>query len=220
MSIKKLYLIAYNVLLCAGWAGILAQIALHYINGGNVKTVYPVIRPLLVVCQTAAIMEIFHAVTGLVRSPVFTTVAQVYSRLFVLWGGLELGSKDVTESYFVTQMVIAWACSEIIRYSFYAFNLLGSVPSFVQWVRYSGFLVLYPMGISGEMMNMYNALPFIGENNSLSIAMPNSYNFAFNYYGFVIFSLLLFYPMGTYVLYGYMLSQRKKVLGKKKDKKE
>lgn len=144
MSIKKLYLIAYNVLLCAGWAGILAQIALHYINGGNVKTVYPVIRPLLVVCQTAAIMEIFHAVTGLVRSPVFTTVAQVYSRLFVLWGGLELGSKDVTESYFVTQMVIAWACSEIIRYSFYAFNLLGSVP----FLRSVGPLLWIPRSLS------------------------------------------------------------------------
>lgn len=216
MGLKNLYLIAYNVILCAGWAGVLAQIALHYANGGDVKTVYPVIRPLLVVCQTAAIMEIFHSITGLVRSPVFTTVAQVYSRLFVLWGGLELGTSDVTEGYFVTQMVIAWACSEIIRYSFYAFNLLGHVPSFVQWVRYSAFLILYPMGISGEMVNMYNALDFIKANKSLSIEMPNAYNFAFNYYGFVIFSLVVFYPMGTKVLYGYMLSQRKKVLGKKK----
>eukprot|EP00744_Colponema_vietnamica_P004628 GILI01006875.1.p1 GENE.GILI01006875.1~~GILI01006875.1.p1 ORF type:complete len:237 (-),score=64.04 GILI01006875.1:602-1270(-) len=222
MGLKQIYLVSYNVILCVGWAGVLTKIALHYAKGGDVTTVYPGIRELLVVSQTAAVMEILHAASGLVRSPLGTTFAQVFSRIFVLWGGLELGSKDVTQSYFVTQMVIAWSLSEIIRYSFYAINLIkGKVPAFLQWIRYSAFMILYPMGISGEMMTMYKALPYIAEKQSLSISLPNRYNFAFNYYGFVVVSLALLYPLGTYVLYGYMLSQRKKVIGgAKKEKKE
>lgn len=39
----------------------------------------------LQIFQTAAALEILHALIGLVRSPVGTTLVQVFSRVFVLW---------------------------------------------------------------------------------------------------------------------------------------
>lgn len=44
------------------------------------------VTPLLHVTQSLAALEVAHAAAGLVRSPVFTTVQQVASRLFVVWG--------------------------------------------------------------------------------------------------------------------------------------
>lgn len=42
-------------------------------------------RPLQVT-QTAAVLEIAHSALGLVRSPVMTTLQQVFSRVFIVWG--------------------------------------------------------------------------------------------------------------------------------------
>jgi very-long-chain (3R)-3-hydroxyacyl-CoA dehydratase len=40
--------------------------------------------------QSAAVMEVVHAAVGWVSSPVGTTAAQVASRLFAVWGVVEL----------------------------------------------------------------------------------------------------------------------------------
>jgi very-long-chain (3R)-3-hydroxyacyl-CoA dehydratase len=51
----------------------------------------------LQVTQTLAVLEVVHAATGLVRSPVFTTMQQVASRLFVVWGILFAAPRATTE---------------------------------------------------------------------------------------------------------------------------
>lgn len=219
--LTKAYLLTYNSALFFGWSYVLAQIARHYANGGSLDEVYPLIKQVLAVSQTAAVMEILHSIFKLVRSPVFTTLVQVMSRIVVLWGAVEIGCKDVTSSWFFTQMVIAWACSEVIRYSYYAVGLVAkdSIPKFMTWLRYSAFAVLYPMGITGEIMCLVNALPFMKANQTLSVALPNKHNFAFSFYYFTWFTLLGLYPYGSYIMYTYMLSQRKKVLGAPVEKK-
>ena len=42
------------------------------------------------VAQTAAILEVLHSLVGLVRAPVGTTAMQVASRLWLVWGILDL----------------------------------------------------------------------------------------------------------------------------------
>ena len=215
---KKAYLLSYNGILFAGWSLILTKMAQHFISGGSVTTIYPLIKTLLMVSQTTAIMEILHSLVGIVRSPVFTTFVQVLSRLIVLWGAVEIGCKDVTSSWFFSQMVVAWSLSEVIRYSFYALNLIDkdAVPRALTWVRYSAFMVLYPVGITGEIMCLVNALDHVKAHNTLSISLPNPYNFAFSFHGFIWFALFGMYPYGSYIMYSYMLAQRKKTLYPKK----
>ncbi len=201
---------------------ILSLIGEKGLNDQAFQAVYPAVRALLVVCQSAAVMEIFHALFKVVRSPVMTTFLQVFSRIMVLYGSLELGTTDVTNKSWCTQMLVAWALSEIIRYSYYVANLLlekDKIPSVMTWIRYSGFLVLYPMGISGEIACMYNGLSFVQKNKPYTVELPNWYNFSFSYYNFIWFALLGMYPYGSYVMYSYMLSQRKKTLGDAKKAK-
>ena len=60
-------------------------------------------------------------------------------------------------------MVAAWACVEVPRYLFYAVNLFAAgphkIPMPLFWLRYTLFVVLYPAGISGELLQMWHAWP-------------------------------------------------------------
>jgi len=50
---------------------------------------------------------------------------------------------------------LAWSVTEVVRYLFYFCGLLGHVPYALFWLRYSLFMVLYPMGITGEMFQTF-----------------------------------------------------------------
>ena len=217
-QLKKAYLIGYNTSLCVGWAVVLARVVQFLINkpaNADYAGVYPLIKTVLLYSQTAALMEILHALVDLVRSPVATTFLQVMSRIIVLYGALEIGSVDVHRSWFLPQMLIAWSITEVIRYAFYTLSQVldkQSMPAALTWLRYSTFTVLSPLGLTGEIMCLYNALPYIKAREVYTLRMPNSINFAFDFYNAVWFGLLCVYPFGSYVMYTYMLGQRKKVL--------
>jgi very-long-chain (3R)-3-hydroxyacyl-CoA dehydratase len=83
--------------------------------------------------------------------------------------------------------------------------------------RYSTFLLLYPLGITGELLCMYYSLDDIAEKKLFTASMPNEWNYIFNYYYFMIAYMFLYIPLFP-VLFGHMLSQRKKVLGGEKQK--
>ncbi|KPA80782.1 putative mitochondrial Protein tyrosine phosphatase [Leptomonas pyrrhocoris] len=212
MNIKDLYLLAYNAGMCAGWGVILAKMVKHLADGGSASTVYPNVATLLCIFQTGAVAEIVHAALGLVRSPVATTFLQVLSRLLVLYGAVRIGDTEATKSPVFAQIVMAWGLSEVIRYSFYGANLLKVKLAPLTWLRYSAFMVLYPVGITGEIGCLYKSLPWIAEHKPWSVELPNTMNFTFSWYNCVWFILLGIYPYGSYVMYSYMLGQRRKVL--------
>ena len=56
-------------------------------------------------------------------------------------------------------MVFAWSLTEVIRYSFYAFNLVGKNPYVLLYLRYTTFYILYPLGASSEAFLIYATLP-------------------------------------------------------------
>ena len=60
--------------------------------------------------------------------------------------------------------------------------------------RYTLFIVLYPMGVSGELLTIYAALPFVRQAGLYSISLPNKYNFSFDYYAFLILIMISYIP--------------------------
>lgn len=90
---------------------------------------------------------------------------------------------------------------------------VGFVPYPLLWLRYSTFVILYPLGVASEMTTVYLALPTIRKERPLSSSMPNSINFAFDYYWFCWLAIACYIP-GLPELYFHMLRQRKKILGK------
>uniref|UniRef100_A0A0N4ZTM1 Very-long-chain (3R)-3-hydroxyacyl-CoA dehydratase n=1 Tax=Parastrongyloides trichosuri TaxID=131310 RepID=A0A0N4ZTM1_PARTI len=206
----EVYLFLYNGIQVLGWGSILLK-AINWIgtNGTN-QDLYDNTYFLLQLFQTAAILEIIHCAIGFVRSPVGTTIMQVYSRVFVTWGIL-YSVKSSQSSIGVPMLVFAWSITEVVRYSFYALSLIKSVPYALIWMRYTFFIVLYPLGASGELFTMIAGLNEIDSKKILTLEMPNKLNFAFSYWWYIVIMCLLYIP-GFPKMYFYMFGQRKKVL--------
>ncbi|PNT73685.1 hypothetical protein BRADI_2g62370v3 [Brachypodium distachyon] len=201
-ALKRAYLSVYNWAVFFGWAQVLYYAVTALLGAGH-EGVYAAVERPLQLAQTAAVLEILHGLVGLVRSPVSATLPQIGSRLFVTWG-------------------ILWSFPEvrthilIIRYSFFGTKeLFGSAPSWLLWLRYSSFLVMYPTGISSEVGLIYIALQFIKASEKYCLRMPNKWNFSFDYLYASILALVIYVP-GSPHMYTYMLGQRKKALSKLK----
>ncbi|KAI9314579.1 tyrosine phosphatase-like protein [Dichotomocladium elegans] len=200
------YLLAYNALSFSCWFGILITIAITLLSSnGNYESVHHFVWSTLLIVQSAAILEVLHSLFGLVRAPVTTTAMQVASRLFLVWG-VNYVFPQIRTHWSFTTMTIAWSIAECVRYSFYACNLLGSIPSALNWARYNFFLVLYPTGVGSELTMVYKALPYAKAWNPL-------------YYYFLIAVALVYIP-GFPVLFSHMLTQRRKYIRTIKEEKK
>lgn len=62
------------------------------------------------------------------------------------------------------------------------------------------------------MLLFFSSLPVVKARQQWSFSLPNPVNMSFNFYGFLIFSMLLYVPLFPQ-LYTHMIKQRKKVLG-------
>ncbi|XP_075985304.1 3-hydroxyacyl-CoA dehydratase 1 [Anticarsia gemmatalis] len=211
-TIGKAYLIAYNTIQTIGWSYMLLQSLSHFLNRGTLDTFWTEIKWTVIIFQNAAVLEIVHSLIGLVPSGVAVVLPQVYSRVFLVCGCL-MATESAPVSPGLPICILAWSITEIIRYAYYVLNILNAVPQPLLFLRYSTFLILYPIGITGELMCMYFSLDEVAEKQLLTISMPNAWNAAFNYYYFLIFYMLLYIPIFP-VLFGHMLAQRRKMLGK------
>ena len=109
-------------------------------------------------------------------------------------------------------MLTAWCITEVIRYSYYAVGLCQINISILTWLRYTLFIVLYPLGVTGELWCYYDSLHFLKTSKFMSLAMPNKFNFIFSPY-VVTLMVMLFYIPGFPPMYMHMVKQRRKVLG-------
>ncbi|KAG5241089.1 hypothetical protein OIU77_003591 [Salix suchowensis] len=212
--LRRLYLTVYNWAVFLGWSQVLF-LAVKTLKDSGHEHVYNAVEKPLQLAQTAAVLEILHGLVGLVRSPITATLPQIGSRLYLTWVIL-YSVPEIQSHFLVTSLVISWSITESIRYSFFGMKeVLGFAPSWLLWLRYSTFLLLYPTGISSEVGLVYFALPYIKESDKYCIRMPNKWNFSFDNFYAAILALGIYIP-GSPHLFGYMLAQRKKALSKSK----
>jgi len=95
-------------------------------------------------------------------------------------------------------MLIAWSVTEVIRYSYFTLTLSGYSPSFITWLRYNTFFVLYPLGISSECWLIYKAI-----EPAKKLRQE---------YAWILQLILFIYIPGSYILFTHMMAQRKKVI--------
>lgn len=124
---------------------------------------------------------------------------QVSSRFALVWGAVHF-YPSVASSPAYSSMLLAWSTTEVIRYAFFALSLSGVEPSFLQWFRYSGFYVLYPVGISSELWELFLAFTQARKEHDVPSWV-------------VIAVVMATYLPGAPKLYGHMMRQRRKVLG-------
>lgn len=158
-ALVNLYLLAYNAASAVGWgyvlyltvSSVLAERAAGVSDWHLVaRGVWDVVSFPLKVVQTLAVLEIVHAAVGLVRSPLSSTIMQVSSRLWLVWG-INVLCPSSRFQFGFPLMVASWGLVEVPRYAFYALNLYDAVPSFIFFLRYHLFMVLYPSGVLGKI---------------------------------------------------------------------
>ncbi|CAJ2654345.1 very-long-chain (3R)-3-hydroxyacyl-CoA dehydratase 2 [Trifolium pratense] len=214
-SISTLYLLAYNSFQAIGWTVSLIIILYNLLSTSSITGTYASAGTLVSFLQCAAFLEVIHGAIGLVPSGVLLPLLQWGGRTHFLLA-IVRGIHQVQElpSVFIT--FLAWSISEVIRYSHYAFSCSGNCPSWITYIRYTAFIVLYPIGVfPGEMWLMYQALPIIKKNN---IYADSFSSLPFSYYDFLKVVLVV-YPFLWFKLYLHLFKQRRSKLYKRLDKK-
>ena len=230
-SLRTQYLTLYNLASAALWLRVFWRVVLIVTVGGEWEKVFAGSDETVRLTQTAALLEVVHAalgesciasthqpfqtsqanhvffVSGVVRAPLLTTLMQVASRFLLVWGVAYNFPESTAASPAFTTMLLAWSTTEVIRYGYFAYNLhFGSVPSWLTWLRYNTFFVLYPMGISSECWLVYSATG------------PARRHWG-QEWEWALYAVLAIYVPGAYVLYTHMMAQRRKVLKGLRQKK-
>jgi very-long-chain (3R)-3-hydroxyacyl-CoA dehydratase len=216
-ALSQQYLIAYNSICLALWS-IVTLRAIFLIPSlyayGHPQQIFEALFTFLKWTQTIALLEVIHAVTGLVRASPFTTAMQVASRILVVWIVLDMFPQIVSTKNPIGRSVpgsttgplafsgilLAWGLTEIIRYGFFVWKAAISdrVPPLLTWLRYNTFFVLYPIGITSECLLMWLALgPAAKQEKRVDLLLK---------------LVLLIYVPGSYILYTHMMAQRRKVM--------
>lgn len=204
----SIYLASYNIISSCLWLVIalnniqdIAKILVPDVFGESIYSTRSYIdfpHKLLVATQFMnAIVEISHSVIGITRSSVSMTCLQFFARLSITIGVCYLvpESPGNFNKFAFPGLIIAWSSVELIRYPYYAIKLLNfGSPKWLDWLRYSAFLVLYPLGLLTEPMVIYDSLNYVS---------------GIHYYFFMV-GFTLYIP-GFYFLYSYMLKQRAKM---------
>ncbi|XP_051266984.1 very-long-chain (3R)-3-hydroxyacyl-CoA dehydratase 1 isoform X1 [Dicentrarchus labrax] len=236
-TLATAWLTFYNIAMTAGWLVLAMAMMRFYIQKGTHKGLYRSIARTLKFFQTFALVEVRifwetasavtarpdtylffmylvlqvgHCAIGIVRTSVIVTGVQVCSRIFMVWF-ITNSIRQIQSEESVILFLVVWTVTEITRYSYYTFNLLHHLPYFIKWARYNLFIVLYPLGVVGELMTIYAALPFVRRSGMYSMRLPNVYNVSFDYYYCLIVVMLSYIPLFPQ-LYFHMLRQRRKVL--------
>lgn len=89
----------------------------------------------------------------------------------------------------------------------YAASSLGWRPYALNWLRYTAFVPIYPLGLFAEMACIWLVLPRVEVSGRLSLAMPNPFNVAFHYPTFLR-AVLVVQPAAWAFLYTSLLRQR------------
>lgn len=207
----KFYLFSYNALQFLGWSYLLYQVLFHYASGKDSASLWEAVKVIVLIFQNAAVLEVLHVMLGLVKSNVVITAMQVASRVMVVCGVLSV-TPTAPRSMGLPLLLIAWSVTEIIRYVYYAINIYTKVPFFIVWCRYTFFYVLYPVGVTGELLCFYAAQKFVKQHHLWSMDLPNVANFTFSYHYFQLAIMASYLPLFPR-LYLHMVSQRKKIIG-------
>ena len=196
----KIIVDSFNLFQFFGWLLCLNLFVLHTFlkfiarkDDESTSNILSMCVMVLKITQTMQIFEVVLAALKLGGSSVGTSFVQILSRLIVIYIFLYKETPLLNLGLFL----IPWCIADSTRAIFY----VQKDSKLIGILRYNLFIILYPLGVAGEVLLMEKSLT---ENKLLS------------YY-----NLIRLYQLATLVglvfLYTYLLQQRKKFYKKVKD---
>ncbi|CDF37580.1 unnamed protein product [Chondrus crispus] len=217
MDLSKLYLNVYNTSQGFLWMRVLVSILWFLLlrlfrpnNSWTLQEVYYIYIPYAHRGQSLAWLEVMHAAFGLAGGGVATAFVQCLGRYVVLVYVVE-PIAFMHSAWVTTIMLFAWALADVVRYLFYIQSYLSRPWQTVLWLRYSLFLILYPIGIVCEWLIYYFTLEYVDSQELFAVRLPNAWNFAFDFGIWNRIVLLMYLYFGVF-MFTHMVQQRKKKL--------
>ncbi|KAI3340895.1 PTPLA-domain-containing protein [Ustulina deusta] len=209
-TMSRYYLLLYNLVSLLAWTYLTARVLFHSVattTPGDEAALLLLLRTdiaLVTAVQSAAALEVLHAAAGLVRASPAAAAVQIGGRNLVVWTVMRRFPDLVVAPGLgrtaLRGCLAAWGCSDVLRYALFVAVALGrGPPKALKWLRYTAFILLYPVGFLSEASLGYLSLVRAG-------------GIGLFYRGYLFAGLLSYIP-ASYFLYTYMFSQRRRALG-------
>ena len=194
----------------------------------QISNTWPSFREALEIAQGLQIIDIVYSALGVTNNSLGQVAPQILSRLAVLWYVLPYVSHGNPAVFMAT---LCWSITEVVRFTFYSLKTLdidistNLQASIVGHLRYNSFIILYPVGVTGELLCFYSCWLYCIKRREaamsvpLTLKLPNAYNFAFDYPWFISRLVPFVYSLALPMNYMTLLAQRSKYFaGVKKEK--
>lgn len=213
---KTVYLLMYNLYQFIAYFYIVLVLSIELSRDGFIevsKSAYRTVGPAMKCSQILQYLEFLNALVGYTKgSPLFPFL-QVTGRNFVLFAIINTESR-IQEMPVVFILFMVWSMVELIRYPYYIISLVKKEIPFLTWLRYTVWIVLYPLGFFCEGTVLLRSLPFFEETKRFTMAMPNKWNFTFDMVTFMKIYMGFILLPGLYVVMNHMTKLRTKKLKK------
>lgn len=216
--IRTFYLVVYNLMQGALFLYITSVLLSKVIfqGTGAFPQAYDTVSDVLASCQLASFLEVIHPVVGIVRSGALAPFMQVFGRNLLLFL-VVVANKELHKEAAVFGLFLVWSLIEVVRYPFYASQVVGFRIELLIWLRYTMWIPLYPLGILYEGTLIWKAIPLLDKSERFSVNLPNAFNFSFSFAWFLRIYLIFLVVGGCYMMrHMYILRQRR--YGKRKTK--
>ena len=214
LIIKSPYLFIYNVIQFLGWLLFFVKVTLCLTKKLSISEIYDETHYILECCQYGAFLEIIHSLLGIVKSSIIATSIQILGRIGIV-AILQIFRSAVSSGYLF--IYFAWSMVEITRYYYYLFAIIKKfkknfeIPYILKWCRYSFFILLYPTGVTGEIIILLHAKKDLGKYK-----LGNNYTFEHLVYPICI----LYIPCLIFLYYHLFLLRSKALRLKIEEKRE
>lgn len=149
------YLKAYNLVQLGGWLLAIISLPLNFLFAFYT----------ICIVQLLSVLEIYNAHKKWNNSSPFFCFIQIAARLFVLFFSFILLFVSIFrkipflyEDIYI--MLTAWCIAEIIRYAYYVTQLFKQEIKLITWLRYSAFIICYPVGLLSEFFVLYTVFKY------------------------------------------------------------
>lgn len=179
-----------NLLNIVGWSSILFLIASKFFINPTLyfKQDIGLEVSLVKLIQIFQLLDIALIIIGRSKGSLFGSIAQITGRLIVALIFLQ----NETDRYAFAHMSACWAIADLTRYLYYL-----TKNDLITICRYTFFIVLYPLGVWGEMKVINDYI----KRNASPLTIPQIQMIRIVQVGILI---------GTAFLYVYMLKMRSK----------
>ncbi|KAF5270294.1 hypothetical protein FQA39_LY08405 [Lamprigera yunnana] len=215
-DIKKVYLIIYNLMMFVGFTYIVTVLAIRYIRDGAkcFPEIYDVIGTTVRYLHILQFSEVILVLIKWTSGSLITSFIQIGGRIAIILLLIDPEPRIQVDPV-VSYLYLIWSSIEIIRYPFYIAQVCKINLSLLTWLRYSAWIVLYPLGLSSEVIIVYKSIPFLDETKRFSLSLPNQYNISFALVTLLrIYLVFLAFPV-AYMLISHMYKARVKKFGLK-----